>query len=167
MYRSIIVSLCAALLLGCAAGPLYQPASGGGFGYSDEQLAEDRYAITFKARKTDSQTAQNLALARAAQVTLAAGDDWFIVTENDVVAVENTRDEGEPFNLRAIGDCDSVLCGNTKTTRKYAGDGTNISDDARRDLIIRMQIRTGKGALPDPDYAYDAEETARELVPKN
>ncbi len=167
MYRFLIAGVAVALLLGCASGPLYQQANNGGFGYSDEQLADDRYAITFKARKTDSLTAQNLALARAAQVTLAAGDDWFIVTDNEVTAVENARDAGEPYSLRAIGNCDSDLCGNTKTTRKFAGDGTNISDDARRDLIISMQIRTGKGALPDPDYAYDAAETARELVPKN
>ncbi|RUO63746.1 CC0125/CC1285 family lipoprotein [Pseudidiomarina insulisalsae] len=162
----VLVALCA-VLAGCSTTSLYRPAVGDGYGYSEQQLADDRYQIIFKARRTDSLTAQNFALARAAEVTLANGYDWFIVTDNQVTAIENTPEQGDAYSLRAAGNCDSPLCGNIETRRKYAGDGLNIGNDARRDLRIQMNIRVGSGALPDPDYAYDARQVKQDLVPKS
>lgn len=73
-------------LTACAPAPTpYQAAAGPyGFGYSEQQIEQNRYRVTFKGNAdTPRQQVENGLLYRAAQLTKANGFDYFIVvTQN-------------------------------------------------------------------------------------
>lgn len=65
-------------LAGCQSVPPYHPKADGSYGYSDQQLAANRYRVTFAgnyaAKRTD---VEDFLLLRAAEVTLKAGYRYF------------------------------------------------------------------------------------------
>jgi hypothetical protein len=74
------------VITGCATGPrvgrtAYQPSShnGDGYGYSDVQLNERTFQVTFKA--TTPTEAREGAMRRAAEVTLGCGADGFLIAD--------------------------------------------------------------------------------------
>jgi hypothetical protein len=81
MKKMLIVI--AALMLGaCATG--YQ-AKGFGGGYSDVQVDENTYRVTFegKGTRTSKESVENMMLYRAAELTKQKGYDWFTVNDRD------------------------------------------------------------------------------------
>ena len=77
----------ALLVAACATATPYQPTGGGNFGYSDERLSQNRYRVTFTGNSvTPRETVEDYLLLRAAQVTLAAGGDWFVFDTRDTQA---------------------------------------------------------------------------------
>jgi len=89
LIRRIAVSMAAALLLAACAAPVpYQPRLGGsGPGYSDEQLAANRWRVTFTGNSaTKRQTVENYLLLRAAEVARQAGYRWFVFDSRDTEA---------------------------------------------------------------------------------
>ncbi len=76
------LALAAAAAVGCASayGPRYERAdSRGDFGYTDVRLDENRYRIEYRADHADSGLAQDFAMRRAAELTLARNYEWFQV----------------------------------------------------------------------------------------
>jgi hypothetical protein len=73
------------MLAGCGGGPtLYQPASGG-YGYSEQQIEDNRYRVTFAGNDlTPAETVQNYLLYRAAEVTLDRGYDYFTMVDRNL-----------------------------------------------------------------------------------
>ena len=87
--RRISTIVAAALLLAaCATPAAYQPRQGGsGTGYSDEQLAANRWRVTFTGNSaTKRQTVENYLLLRAAEVALKTGYHWFVFDSRDTEA---------------------------------------------------------------------------------
>lgn len=85
-YGRLIVALaCAATLGACATATRYQPAQGNDkHGYSEQKLENNRYRVSFSGNsETDRDTVQNYLLYRAAELTLAQGGDYFIVSNQD------------------------------------------------------------------------------------
>jgi hypothetical protein len=82
--------LCAGLLLaGCATGPApYQPKTADTYsGYTDQQLAQNRYRVTYSGTSsTPRAVVENYLLFRAAQVTQAAGFAAFAFDDRDTKA---------------------------------------------------------------------------------
>ena len=80
--------LIALALSACAATPTpYQVADDGG-GYSDQQLESDRYRVKFEGNSaTSRETVEDLALYRAAELTLQTGNDYFKVVSKEVEPV--------------------------------------------------------------------------------
>ena len=81
-----LISLGMALLLAaCATATPYGPAGAqGGYGFSDQQLDESRFRITFRGNSsTARETVENSLLYRAAELTVERGFDYFVVVEND------------------------------------------------------------------------------------
>ena len=78
----------ALVLAACAAPAAYQPRQGGnGTGYSDEQLAANRWRVTFTGNSaTKRQTVENYLLLRAAEVTRQSGFHWFVFDSRDTEA---------------------------------------------------------------------------------
>jgi len=76
----VLVGLAVALS-SCAGGPAYAPQeSDGAIGYSDQQLAQGRYRVTFAGDIDDTrEQVEAYLLRRAAEVTLAAGYTHFVV----------------------------------------------------------------------------------------
>lgn len=72
------------MLPGCVEPTYYEPASDGQ-GYSDQEIAEGRYRVSFSGNSaTPRDTVENYLLYRAAEITLASGHDYFLMLEYDV-----------------------------------------------------------------------------------
>lgn len=101
--RSLIRAALAAVLLAglaaCASTPIYQPAARpGGPGFAETRLEPNRYALTFVgASSTARDVVENGALLRAAELTLAAGFDHFILAARATDANTRTVDFGRRF----------------------------------------------------------------------
>ncbi len=66
----------------CATGPEYH-ALKGGVGYSDAQLQDNRFSVSFAGDgSTPRDKVEQFLLYRAAQLTLANGYDYFIIMNN-------------------------------------------------------------------------------------
>jgi hypothetical protein len=80
-----------ALLLGCAQPAAYAPREPGArTGYTDRQLAPNRWRVTFGGNSvTPREQVEDDLLRRAAEVSLAAGYDHFMFDTRDTKA--NTR----------------------------------------------------------------------------
>ena len=97
IFKSSLVRLVlGALLLGglaaCVAPTPYQPAPQQGFGYSEDRLDQNRYRITFRGNaQTRRETVEDYLLYRAAELTLQAGFDHFIMVGRDTEAKTSYR----------------------------------------------------------------------------
>jgi hypothetical protein len=82
----LILSLLA--LAGCATPAPYGPrAPGQATGYTDRQLSDNRWRVTFTGNSvTPRETVENDLLLRAAEVTLAAGHSHFLFDTRDTKA---------------------------------------------------------------------------------
>lgn len=86
MVRRLMVA--AAVLMvaaGCTTPAVYGPRSEGqATGFSDTQLASNRWRVTFTGNSaTKRDMVENYLLRRAAEVTLAAGYRWFVFDNRD------------------------------------------------------------------------------------
>lgn len=80
------------LVAGCATPTPYQPSTDG-YGYSDQQIEADRYLVSFAGNSvTSRRTVETYLLYHAAELTLATGHDWFVITDRDIDA--STRYSG-------------------------------------------------------------------------
>lgn len=69
-------------LYGCQTNSTYGPAVGSGAGYSDSAAAQGRTTVIYMGRKGMSpRQVAEFAMLRAAELTLANGNDWFAVVE--------------------------------------------------------------------------------------
>ena len=86
MFRQLTMALILpCVLAACATTPPYHPASGsGGYGFAEQKIEADRFRVTFKGNSSTSrQAVENFLLYRAAEITVANGFDYFVITEND------------------------------------------------------------------------------------
>ena len=89
------------LLAGCAAPTPYRPATDG-YGYSEQQIEDNRYRVTFSGNAvTPREVVQNYLLHRAAELTVASGHDYFTVVDRDLE--RSTSYHGSGFNDFAWG----------------------------------------------------------------
>jgi hypothetical protein len=93
MNRSIglrlsVVAAAFVFLAGCQTAATYQPRTGSsGTGYSDEQLAGNRYRVTFTGNSaTHRETVESYLMLRSAEVALKAGYRWFLFDTRDTQA---------------------------------------------------------------------------------
>lgn len=86
--RFSVVAAAALLLAACETPTTYHPSQEpGGYGYSDEQLAANRYRVTFTGNSaTRRDTVENYLLLRAAEVALKAGYHYFEFDTRDTEA---------------------------------------------------------------------------------
>lgn len=85
--RTSALLAAATLLASCATATTYHPATGNGFsrtGFSDVQVENDRYRVTFAGNSyTSRETVEKYLLFRAAELTVQHGDDHFILVDRD------------------------------------------------------------------------------------
>lgn len=74
-------------LASCMTATPYQPASASGSvrnGYSDEQIEENRFRVSFSGNSlTSRETVERYLLYRAAELTLQNGYDYFVLADRD------------------------------------------------------------------------------------
>jgi hypothetical protein len=94
--RLLLVVLLSAWLAGCATPTPYQPATNG-FGYSDQQLENNRYRVTFAGNSfTRRGTVQDYLLYHAAELTLEHHHDYFTIVNQNLE--RSTAYQGTGYN---------------------------------------------------------------------
>ena len=98
MAKHSIFALGALGRAACATATPYGPASqGGGYGFAEQKIEENRFRITFRGNSSTSrETVENSLLFRAAELTRQQGFDHFIVVENDTESRTTVRGTSYP-----------------------------------------------------------------------
>ena len=98
MLKNLIMGAATVLLAACATATPYGPASeGGGYGFSEQQVEQNRFRITFRGNSvTNRETVENALLYRAAELTVQQGFDHFVVVENDTEARTSYTGSSQP-----------------------------------------------------------------------
>lgn len=161
--------LVSAVLGGCATATPYQAATQRGtYGYNETQLADNRYRIIFRGNAvTPSETTQDYALLRAADLTVQKGYDWFRPTDRNTAP--HTRTLGSATGLYDVGGPATVVqhCGLlTCNTVVSAAPRLAIADtgtSTQTDYASSLEIIMGKNPQPEGSDAYDARQLAQTL----
>ena len=97
--KGAVVGAMLLLLAACATATPYGPAAqGSGYGFSEQQIEQGRFRITFRGNSsTARETVENSLLFRAAELTLQEGYDYFIVEERDTEARTTYSRSGTAF----------------------------------------------------------------------
>lgn len=166
----VTILLAAMLMTACATQTKYMAAEKrGAYGYTDTQLTERRYRVTFTGNSlTPKETVQDFMLLRAAEITLENGYDWFKPVTRETE--RKSRDgggssvgvgvaHGSPTVYRRCGllSCDSVTTYDTHVSGSVSSGGTRDS------YASSMEITLGKNPMPEDMEAYDAKELAATL----
>lgn len=149
-------------LSGCALPTLYQPAgTNDGYGYSQEQLETNRFRVTFTGNDlTARQTVENYLLYRAAEITLAHGKDYFVVTNRDTEA--RTRYYNSGFGGGYYGD-DWGPWGPWHHHPPFWGSGSGTPITQYR-ASAEIVIYAGRKPADNPN-AYDAHNVMSHIAP--
>lgn len=89
MASGILVAATAAVLLSaCSTPAIYAPKAGpGSTGFADEQIAGNRWRVTFTGNSiTKREAVEDYLILRAAEVTVKAGYHWFAFDARDTTS---------------------------------------------------------------------------------
>ncbi len=156
--RLILLCAAAAILSACATPTVYQPAATpDAVGYSEFQLEERRYRVTFRTGNDVSLAeAQDLALRRAADLTLQQGYDWFAVTNRFTEA--GTGGGGPRFSV-GLGGTDFG-----SSSAIGGGVGVGFGGRSQSGYVSTLEFVVGTGPQPESADAYDARAVAASLA---
>jgi hypothetical protein len=147
------------LLAACGGQPTpYQPAAEG-YGYSEQQIEDNRYRVTFAGNDlTPADTVQNYLLYRAAELTLDRGYDYFTM-------VDRKLDRSTTY----WGTADPRFGGGYYTRSGNFASGLGLSTYSARPIDSYTgyaDVVMFKGEKPAGDVnAYDARSVLRQLGP--
>lgn len=96
---------CAAILSACQTGPAYRERGPGeAYGYTDQQLTQNRYRVTFSGNSTTSrEEVEDYLLRRAAEVTVNSGYTHFVFDARDTDSETYYRNSFGPRTRLGIG----------------------------------------------------------------
>ncbi|UZJ45761.1 hypothetical protein OOT55_06845 [Marinimicrobium sp. C6131] len=163
MKTPILVLMMALLISACAAPEVYRPASDGGYGYRESQIADNHYRVSFKIRGDERFEAMDYALLRAAELTLMADHDWFVVVDRLVDGEK--RESGSKVGASRTREWERQcgLLGCTTRSRPSTTYGAEIRSGDRSESEVILEIRLGKGVRPTEGESYDALEVRDNL----
>jgi hypothetical protein len=150
-------------LYACGSSSQYVAGGSEGLGSSTEsRLTDDRYRVTFIGDEAaTSDQVKDLALMRAAELTLANDYDWFRVVSQQTEE-STTSTTTAPVQQVTTRDCGALGC---TTTITPAYTGTQIVTVREEDrYTTSIEIVMGDGTLRDPTVAYDARELHNSLT---
>lgn len=152
--KPYLIAVTAFVLTACASAPtVYAPADGGRRGYSEQQIEADRYRVRFDGGSDVSfQQLEDMAIRRAAELTLEQGGDWFILVSR--------ASQGDDENPVSVGG--SV--GQTFGSRRYSGSSVGLGiqfDPGAGEKSIFLEILIRNGNMPDRSDAYNARDILR------
>lgn len=160
MLRKLSVAAALLTLAACATPTVYQPAARpNAVGFSETQIERDRFRVTFRGGGgAPAAQVADYALLRAADLTLGAGYDWFVVDQR---WVEQTGSGSGPQL--------SVGGGSASFGRRSAvglGVGTSFDLGGGPALSTTLEVRLGRGARPADANAYDARQVKATIAPR-
>lgn len=152
--RRVLLLAAALTLAACASPSAYAPAvREGGPGFSDMRIEQDRFRVTYRGTSADTPAKVNdMALLRAAELTVAQGYDWFQVSNR--FAEPGSGGGGPTFSVgvgsSSYGRRSSTGVGVGVTTPLGGGDGAGSVG------AVTLEVRLGRGEKPADPNAYDA-----------
>ncbi|WP_286807449.1 MULTISPECIES: CC0125/CC1285 family lipoprotein [unclassified Marinimicrobium] len=163
MEKPILALMMALLISACAAPEVYQPASDGGYGYRESQIADNRYRVSFKMRGDTQFEAMDYALLRAAELTLMADHDWFVVVDRQMDGEK--RESGSKLGASRTREWERScgLLGCSTRSRPSTTYSAEIRSGDRAESEVILEIRLGKGVRPTEGDSYDALEVRETL----
>lgn len=166
MLFSTLVLL--SLLTACASQPVYRAAESNGYGYKETAISDTQYRINFKMRGEDNSKASDLALLRAAELTLLKGYDWFEVVNRETTVEKKSRPDS---HIAATHGTETTrrcgLLGCETTTRPSTHYTVGVHTGTGSDKVERsLQIAMGKGVRPDKGSVFSAEEVRNNIKNK-
>ena len=161
-----IAILLGPLVLAACAGPMptpYGPAVDG-YGFSQTQIARDRWRVTFTGNPaTSPETVDSYLLRRAAQLTLEQGGDYFVV--------EGRSTLGAPASVAAVrsypgGVSIPPAAPQAGPVIGVWGGVATLNERSGTAFTAQADIRIHRGATPtgDPE-AFDARRTLTATQP--
>ncbi|MCF4010773.1 CC0125/CC1285 family lipoprotein [Rheinheimera sp. UJ63] len=160
MNKTISIILLALTLTACSSAPAYRAASGSGYGYAEQQISDNYYRVTFKARGDDKEAAKAYALRRAAELTAQQGYDWFVLVDKETLKERETAANnqlGVTYQRDIEQKCTLFGC-RTRTVNRpsyEAGVGVGVSS-SREHVEVALEVRMGKGVSPENQQVYPA-----------
>lgn len=158
MIRTALIAAAALSLAACASLQPYGPAmSDSGQGYTEQRIEANRYRITYRGVGAPGPVA-DLALRRAAELSLANGYDWFEVTQRWI--------DGRPDSAGGVRPSVSIGAGSSRyggysSSGVGVGVGLNFSGPAPTATVL--EIIMGNGARPDRTTVYGARDVLETL----
>ena len=141
-----------------AGGPTPYQEERDGYGYSEQQIEENRYRVSFAGNAaTSRQTVEDYLLYRAAELSVQTGHDWFEVVDRNTVQ-EYAGYGGSPQVGVGVGGGSDFGVG---LSFPVLGGGGGGRYTASMDILVHE----GEKPQQDPD-AYDAFSVISRLQPK-
>ncbi len=150
--KIFLILLVALSITACSSVPNYRAAKNDGFGYKEIALDNTSYRVQFKARGNQRNAAKNYALQRAAELTLAAGYDWFAVSKERIRILYNKDEWPSKIDLTQTRECGLLGCRN-QIRRAPAQESMTETY-----TLALLDIHMGRGIRPEKN-SYDAQET--------
>jgi len=163
----LALAACSAIALAaCSTGPTpFQSAAGGGYGYAEQQIEQNRFAVSFSGNSlTDRQTVETYLLFRAAELTRERGYDHFIVARRDTDS--ETRYVGFGPSYSAF----SVRYRYFHPRHGWYGfydpfyNDVNVRESTRYEASAEIVL--GRGEKPNRPDAFDAADVIANLGPR-
>ena len=149
--KHLLIALGTLSLTACATTPAYGPASKeGAMGYASQQIEAGRHRVSYT--DGDAGKARNMALLRAAEITLMEGKDWFEVT-SEFADTQQGRSSGSSISIG--GGTGSY--GRSSSVGVGVGFGIPLGGGSSSGKTTAvLEIVTGAGPKPDKPTVYDA-----------
>lgn len=154
-----------ALMAACASAPDYRAApSANASGYSETPIESDRYRVSYHLNRDDAAEAQELALRRAAELTLEKGYDTFeLISQATDAETERDRSVRDPGSDTVIQRNCGLLGCSTSVARVPSDPFYTDIERERSEVTVTLEIiMSDKDASVSPSL-YDAAEVFANL----
>jgi hypothetical protein len=160
MKRLTLLTLAASALAlsACASLAPYGPQMApNGQGYAEQRIENNRYRVTYRGVGAPGPVA-DMALLRAADLTVQSGFDWFEVTQR---WTDGRRDSAGGIRPSVSIGAGSSRYGRYSSSGVGVGVGLNLSGP--QPTSTALEVVMGNGPRPDRPEAYDARDVQRTL----
>lgn len=160
MKRLTLLTLAASALAlsACASLAPYGPQQGpNGQGYAEQRIESNRFRVTYRGVGAPGPVA-DMALLRAADLTVQTGYDWFEVTQRWT--------DGRPDSAGGVRPSVSIGAGSSRYGRYSSsgvGVGVGLDLSGPQPTSTVLEVVMGNGPTPDRREAYDARDVQRTL----
>jgi len=166
MKNLINATLSALVLAACASDPAPRPAANAYTdGYDERALSANRYIIDYRMEGADYQRAFDLALWRAAEITLQRGYTSFEIVHRDSATDPGARSTTSFTTQHGVAyhrQCGMLSC--TTTARPVAWHDVQLNADGRRpSRVVSLEIVLSHGSVANSPNGYLAAEVIRNL----
>jgi hypothetical protein len=124
---SLSLVLLTVFIAGCATS--YHPENWRGYGFTEKQLTEQSYLVSFSGNSRTSPTdVQHMLLRRCAELTIQKGYTYFLILDKD-------SDKKSKVSYSGVGEDYESSDSFTKTVQIYMAHEQDISPEGRQKAI--------------------------------